>query len=373
MDEENPLLQMPRPLVDAFFKLAEEHAIYALKRIKESEARIHKIAKYIQPKPVKPVEATKTIATVDGSISPKSSNRLGTRMAVLSAGYKIFRKGELIEERFSGDVFSEGSLEGHMFSILSSLKMIKMERIMALEALKKNPDILLIDGPFLSFLYPPSWVVRFTPEGKKEVQDIVRLTSRLINSKKAIGVIKRSTLRAIDGWLFSQGKEDLVTNMRDKYILTRIMPPSTYWVYDSIMDDPMVYSRAISRAQVIGLKGEEALNWAKMILKRDQTRLGIEFPPKLRRGYIRPFLETAPFEVELPENMNVEEIAENIIPLCNTATGLPLPLDLIDADISLDIRVAKTFADEVEARVLNAENPKAVKDYFTGINPQKDE
>ncbi|MEM3437395.1 MAG: DNA double-strand break repair nuclease NurA [Nitrososphaerales archaeon] len=373
MDEENPLLQMPRPLVDTFFQLAEEHAINALKRIKESEARIHKIAEYIQLKTVKPKEASLTIATVDGSISPKSSNRLGTRMTILSAGYKIFRNKELIEEHFSGDVFSESSLEGHMFSILSNLKMIKMERIMAIEALKKNPDILLIDGPFLSFLYPPSWVVRFTSEGKKEAQDIVRLTSRLINSKKVIGVIKRSTLRAIDGWLFVQGKEDLVTNTRDKYILTRLMSPSTYWTYDSIMDDPIVYSRAISRAQLRGLKGEEALKWARMILKRDQTRLGIESPPKLRRGYIRPFLETAPFEIEIPEDISINEIAENIIPICNPATGLPFPLDLIDADISLDIKVAKTFADEVEARVLNAENQRAVKDYFAKINPQKDE
>jgi hypothetical protein len=373
MEEENPLLQMPRPLVDAFFQLAEEHATNALKRIREAEVRIQKIAKYIQSKPVEPIDASLTIATIDGSISPRSSNRLGTRIAVLSAGYKIFRKGELIDEHFSGDVFSEGSLEGHMFSVLSNLKMIRMERIMTLEALKKNPDLLLIDGPFLSFLYPPSWVVRFTPEGKDVVQDILRLTSRLIDSGKTIGVIKRSALRAIDGWLFSQGKEDLVTNMRDKYILARLMPPSTYWTYDSIMDDPIAYSRAISRAQVKGLKGEEALKWARKILKRDQKRLGIESPPKLKRGYIRSYSETAPFEVELPGNMSIEEIAKKIIPLCNPATGLPFPLDLMDADISLDIRIAKAFADEVEARVLNAENPRAVKDFFTGINPQKEE
>jgi len=372
MEEENPLLQMPRPLVDTFFQLAEEHATNTLKKIRDAEVRIHKIAKYIESKPVKPVETSLTIATVDGSISPKSSNRLGTRMAVLSAGYKIFRKEKLIEERFSGDVFSEGSIEGHMFSILSSLKMIRMERIAALEALKRHPDLLLIDGPFFSFLYPPSWVVRYAPEGIEIVQDILRSTSKIIASGKAIGVIKRSALRAIDGWLFAKGKEDLVTNMRDKYILTRLMPPLTYWDYESIMDDPMVYSRAISRAQLRGLKGEEALRWAKMILKRDQTRLGIVSPPKLKRGYIRSSSETAPFEVELPANMSIKKIAEKIIPLCNPATGLPFPLDLIDADISLDRRIAKTFADEVEARVLD-ENPKAVKDYFTGINPQKEE
>jgi len=373
MEEENPILRMPRPLVDAFFELAEKHATSATERIREAEVRIHKIAKYIQPKSVKPMEASLTIATIDGSISPKSSNRLGTRMAVLSAGYKIFRNKELIEERFSGDAFSEGSLEGHVFAILSSLKMIGMERAAALEALKRHPDLVLIDGPFLSFLYPPSWVVRYAPEGKELVQDILRATSRLIASGKAMGVIKRSTLRAIDGWLFAQGKEDLVTNVRDKYILTRLMPPSTCWAYDSITDDPVAYSRAISRAQVRGLKGEEALKWAKMILKRDQTRLGIESPPKLKRGYVRFSSETPPFEVELPASMNIEEIAKKIIPLCNPATGLPFPLDLIDADISLDRRIAKAFADEVEARVLDAEDHKAVKDYFTGINPQKEE
>jgi len=174
-------------------------------------------------------------------------------------------------------------------------------------------------------------------------------------------------------WLFIQEKEDLVTNMRDKYILTRLMPPLTCWAYD-LMDDPIAYSRAISRAQVRGLKGEEALKWARMILKRDQTRLGIHSLPKLKRGYIRFNLNTAPFEVEVPESMNIEEIAAKILPLCNPATGLPFPLDLIDSDISLDRRVAKAFADEVEARVLDAEATQdAVRDFFTHINPQKEE
>ncbi|MCP8319579.1 MAG: hypothetical protein H3Z52_01365, partial [archaeon] len=66
---------MPRPLVDAFFHLAEEHATSAVKRIREAEVRIHKIAKYVQPKSVKPMETSLTMATIDGSISPKSSNR----------------------------------------------------------------------------------------------------------------------------------------------------------------------------------------------------------------------------------------------------------------------------------------------------------
>ncbi|MEM3382902.1 MAG: hypothetical protein QXL52_00440 [Nitrososphaerales archaeon] len=128
------------------------------------------------------------------------------------------------------------------------------------------------------------------------------------------------------------------------------MSPSTYWTYDSIMDNPIVYSRAVSRAQLRGLKGEGTLKWARMILKRDQTKLGIESPPKLKRGYIRSFLETSPFEVEIPEDTSINEIAKKIIPLCNPATGLPFLLDLIDADISLDIRIAKIFADEIESQ-----------------------
>ncbi|MGQ9469394.1 MAG: DNA double-strand break repair nuclease NurA [Nitrososphaerales archaeon] len=375
MEEENPLLQMPRPLIDAFFQLAEEHATSTVKRIREAEKRIHSIAKFIQPKSVTPTKASITVATVDGSKSPKSSDRLGTRVAVLSAGYKIFKDEALIKEQFYGQAISEGLFEGRIFTALTNLKMLGMERLAALEALEKgNPDLLIIDGPFLSSLYPLSLVIqRYAHEASKLVASVANATLKLIDSNKAIGIIKRSALRAIDGWLLVRGDKDFLTNTKDKHILTRLMPPSSYWAYEWLMDDPFAHSRALFWARVKELKGKDAFNYAKANFERGQKRFGIEPLPKLKRGYIRFSSETPPFEVELPANMSIEEIAKKIIPLCNTATGLPFPLDLLDADISLDKRVAKAFADEVEARVLNAENPKAVKDYFTGINPQKEE
>jgi len=367
---------MPRPLIDAFFQLAEEHATSAVRRIKEAEKRIHSIAKFIQPILVTPKKASLTIATIDGSKSPKSSDRLGTRIAVLSAGYKIFRNEELIKEQFYGGAFTEGSLEGIAFSSLSTLKMLGMERSAALEALKNDPDLVLIDGPFLSLLYPLSRIAqRYAPlEVSKFVTNAVNITRKLVTSGKVIGIIKRSALRAIDGWLLVRGDTNFVTNTRDKHILTRLMPPSTYWAYEWIMDDPLVHSKTLSWARVRGLKGKDAFDMVKANFEKEKKRLGIESFPKLKRGYIRFAAEMPPFEVELPANMELKDVAEKILPLCNPATGLPFPLDLIDSDISLDRRVAKAFTDEVEARVLDAEATQdAIRDYFAYINPQKEE
>jgi len=59
----------------------------------------------------------------------------------------------------------------------------------------------------------------------------------------------------------------------------------------------------------------------------------------------------------------------------NPATGLPFPLDLVDANISVDRKVAREFADEIEARLLldHELNAEEVHGEFISINPQKEE
>ncbi len=59
----------------------------------------------------------------------------------------------------------------------------------------------------------------------------------------------------------------------------------------------------------------------------------------------------------------------------NPATGLPWPLDLVDMNARLPHGFNKEFVEEIEAILIrDATVPKdALLDYFTHLNPQKEE
>ncbi|RLE62347.1 MAG: hypothetical protein DRJ47_10830, partial [Thermoprotei archaeon] len=83
-----------------------------------------------------------------------------------------------------------------------------------------------------------------------------------------------------------------------------------------------------------------------------------------------------PFEIEVLKGTDVEEFARYFMELHNPASGLPLPLDLVDGAVLLPRGSTTAFTREVEARLIadrGIPDKQAISDYFTYLNPQKEE
>jgi len=110
--------------------------------------------------------------------------------------------------------------------------------------------------------------------------------------------------------------------------------------------------------------------------RKFRENLGVKEPPKLKRYYVRYSTSTPPFEVEAPPSLDIEDFASRIMSFCNPATGLPMPLDLIDNAISLPRGATTIFTEEVEAKLIrdpSITDKTLISDYFTYLNPQKRE
>jgi len=94
-----------------------------------------------------------------------------------------------------------------------------------------------------------------------------------------------------------------------------------------------------------------------------------------KRIYARFSPHAPPACIELGKEVDLNLVLSYFMSWTNPATGLPFPIDLIDANITLDRKLAIEFADEVEARLLL--NPELDVDNtygeFESINPQKQE
>jgi len=156
------------------------------------------------------------------------------------------------------------------------------------------------------------------------------------------------------------------------------MPLCSAWLYEAYTkgEDPAVLSRCLER--IIEEKAEAAEDM-KRILEEEKERFravreafgigDIDF----RRAYIRAYADAPPFEVEYPAGLDVLEVAERLLPLCNEATGLPFILDLIDHDIGVEEGLMRAYIEEVHARALDKTlRHKELKSMFNPLNPEKD-
>ena len=79
--------------------------------------------------------------------------------------------------------------------------------------------------------------------------------------------------------------------------------------------------------------------------------------------------------MEVNPKMKTEPILAFCQATCNTATGLPLPLDLIDQDVGIPRGFTQEFVEEIEATL--ARDPDLDKfeleTRFSSLNPQKRE
>ena len=393
--EENPLLTLPRPVIEAFFRCAEEEAVRARERIEGLEQRLEWLKGRLSFVEIEGSRYGRTVA-VDGSMSGTASKRLGSEFGIYTAGYMVFDGVELVDEKYAAGSLSwtEGM---RSFRTLLRLLMAYAERRLALEAYwKYQPDYILLDGPFFYF----RGYCRYIRDVEIGVDDIetgldlihrVRdMTLSLMRMGRAVCVIKRSRIRAIDGWLLFHRGEEACVGTKDKHILAMLMPAGSIWSYRSLLDDdPLVYAslyRFYRRWRQVGKSAEELRGKMGELVeqvRKDWARkfevdldMDINEAPETERYYIRYSPTAPPFEIEVLKGTDVEEFARYFMELHNPASGLPLPLDLVDGAVLLPRGSTTAFTREVEARLIadrGIPDKQAISDYFTYLNPQKEE
>jgi len=395
LSEENPLLNLPRPIVEALFKSAEVEALRVkqrvLKLVKDAE-RFKPLLRFMKVE----VREPPRVVAVDGSMSPTSSSRLGSEFAIYTAGYMVFEGRRVMDERYYAGSMSwvEGA---KTFRTLLRLMMAYAERKAALEAYRDyDPDYVLLDGPFFYFrgmcryLRSVELDLEEASTGLELVRKVRDMTLELINTGRAVCVIRRSVMRAIDGWLLYHQGEDACVKARDKHLLTLLMPSMSSWSYDQLLDrDPVLYAAFYRYYRYRRQQGvpREVLEEArealmehverdfKCKLKEDLDVKTEQLPPT-QRVYIRYSSNMPPFEVEAPRGFDVKGFASSFACFYNEATGLPFPVDLIDSAVSLPRGSTTAFTEEVEARLVrdsSIEGKSAISDYFSYLNPQKSE
>jgi hypothetical protein len=371
--------KLPRDLQFKFFEYAAEERDRVKRRIGEVRAKldflrphvkVHRIGEGCEWKNLR-------VGVVDGSCSPSMSDRLGGRIGVYSYGYQIFEGNRLVEEWVDGGrVSMDQTGNASRGNKLLSLVRWRAERGVAVPLLNRV-DLLLLDGSFFGFRALGKHL-RGT-----DMDETTRLSKILFESGKAIGVIKRVRSNIIDGWLaYHYDSDDFCLSMNDKYILSMLMNPGTYFSYASLLGrgtDHFFYNfyrEALKERRKIGVVDPDSiLTWAKRrVVDMWRTNLGVDPVPLM--GSERYFVRCCvmpPFLFEAPASMDegrLEEIFAYFQAFHNPATGLPFPIDTVDDLVSLPRGFQREFVDEVQAQLIGE---GVVDSYFEYLNPQKEE
>jgi len=128
--EDNPLLSLPRPIVEALFKCAENEAQTIKARMARLSSKVNELKKVFNFKELSPKRSGIVVA-VDGSMSSSPSRRLGSEFSIYTAGYIAFKDLQVIDEKYhAGSLsWSEGF---KTFKVLLRLLMAYAERLAAL-------------------------------------------------------------------------------------------------------------------------------------------------------------------------------------------------------------------------------------------------
>ncbi|MEM3922158.1 MAG: DNA double-strand break repair nuclease NurA [Nitrososphaerota archaeon] len=423
-ERETAFSKLPPRLQKRFFELAEE-ACGRISRILRREDE--KLGQLMQNLRFRRISGDRLpdlrIGVVDGSFSPKLSERLGFRIGVYAATYMVFDGDEIItdddeESMESGYLVSpQTGSPLHTRKILSLLATL-LERRLALRCIEKyDVDLMLIDGSFYGFrtrcseikdkrvdemgLEGPELERLSIKTGWDLIDEVYELTRRLRESGRAVAVIKRVRTAAIDGWLLSRTWSlNSMLNRNDRAILRRLMRPGEYFDYADLLGENSYYLhysglkgwfREIKR-KISGKPDDEKL---RIVLEHVEGKLRLQIATDLcpegacdalkdatyrevlspRRLYVRLSPYAAPACIELGSGVDQDQALAHLQASANPATGLPFPIDLIDEIVSFDRELASEFADEVEARLLLSSGLDVDHVYgeFESINPQKPE
>ncbi len=373
--------RIPVKLQHQFFIHAEAEARALKKRLTEQRLVLNQLQKDL---PFHKIEANDEwkkwrIACIDGSFSPTLSERLGARYGVYAAGYMIFEGAELVEEAYRSNRLSHTQIgRPEDTEILLGLLTTKQERELALQCLeKKDVDLILLDGAYFGFRVRGSYLPQkaHVSGTRGTVQDLItdlrEATTTLKQSGKTLGIIKRIRTEAIDGWLRKEHRDRVGLN--DKATLASLMPALHWFSYTDFFGTDPAFHYYSSFA-----RGKRSLpDCIKQVESRIKETL--RCPPGLvldiPRYYLRCSRATAPFCIETPPEMEISPIMSYLYANHNPATGLPFPLDLIDANVSLPTSFTKEFVEEVEALLIRDPelNDVDLANHFQPLNPQKED
>ena len=388
-------VKIPTQMQYQFFELAEKQAKNIKTKLLKDKENLSTLSKLMRFEKIPENEEWKNwrIAVVDGSDSPVLSERIGGRFGTYGATYHIFQGLDLVEEEyFSGDFsgFQLGDPETSMKML--SLLTAKLERETALLCLKKNVDLIIIDGSLFGFR-PRCRIIHNQTVPNDEFKNGVELVKhtrdisiKLLESKKVVGIIKRVQTSAIDGWtICKRGNASLQLNRNDKQILSSLIKEGEWFSYETVFEDPIIfnyYTRlalayqryAADRKRSIesifrACRGEVDRNIRRDLLCEPELIL------RTARHYIRCTYPAPPFCFETPIDFKTTPILAFFKASCNKATGLPILLDLTDQDITIPAGFTREFVEEIEARLTKDPDldKYEIENHFGSLNPQKQE
>ena len=368
-------LSLPHSLSTELMERAEEEASQISPLIEKLEESVNSARRLISSL-IEPLGEGREVrvGAVDGSRSPKLSERMGARYGLIAAGAIIIEGKRRIDEKYiAGQFKRKQALSEEVSKYFFDLLSVYAERKIALEILD-YVDLLFIDGSFYSFIYP---VLRMRKQGlfgerEEEIfREVYEMTRKLSRSKKVIGVIKRSHTRAIGGFIALNSIEELkdLIKVIDKLILSVIMPPKTVFRYERLIGDEnvSVYTQAAHLASK-GLS-EGLMERAREKAYEPFKKLGLDLDEfkSMRRAQVKAHATTPVCELEHP-SMDLEIGVDSF----SDVTGLPIAIDLIDSSVSLSSKLTDEYVSEVEARVLERlKDREMVRWFFQFLNPQK--
>ncbi len=388
-------VKIPSKMQTQFFELAEKRAKNVKAKLLEDKKKLEKLRKLLTFSRIQENDKWKDwrIAVVDGSDSPVMSERIGGRFGTYGATYHIFRGLDLVEEEYYSGDYSEYQIGDpetsmKMLQILTAI----LERETAMDCLRKDVDLVIIDGSFFGFrpnsrkIHNQQLPSSRLKTGLQLVKHVRDLSIRLLQSGKAIGIIKRVQSSALDGWtVYKNGNNDLQMNRNDKEILASMLREGEWFSYETAFQDPTVfnyYTRlalAYSRYAVdLERSMQSIFNAVKADVDRNIKRDLVCEPDlilKTSRHYVRCAYPTSPFCFETPIGFDLNPLLAFFKASVNRATGLPIQLDLTDQDVTIPAGFTREFVEEIEARL--TKDPELdkfeIENHFGSLNPQKQE
>ena len=380
-------IKLPHDLQAKFFQEAEREAERIIKRINDVQEELNKLRPLLEKnfrRLGKPREA-EIVSAVDSSRSPVLSERLGIRYGVFATARLKIRGLERLGEEYEVGLFKRRQAFSRdkskaFFSLLATYA----ERKMAVEALDDS-DLVLVDGSFYGFIYRALEMKKqglYGDEERKVLEETFRLTNKLVESGKALGVIKRSRSRIIGGWLVLKGEySNPYTMTLDKLILAHLMPAGSLLNYGDLTGYryPPLFYTALSRAASLTQRRERDL-LRETLDRVYQPFKSFNLPTSsfdsLSRLQVKPFPYVPPCEIEYPRRISLSRVEEWLSQenFFNETTGLPTAIDLVDNLVNIPSRFTEEFVAEVEARViekLRGKNIEMIQLFFEFLNPQK--
>lgn len=380
-------ITLPLDLQHRFFELAEQEANKTVETIRELRIKLNELKKLVEPliKELKTSDKVVTVAAIDGSRSPRLSERLGVRYGVFATGVVYLEGTKKKGERFDvGSFKRKQALSQDKSKYFFDLLTTYAERKLALEALDRC-DLLILDGSFYSFLYPVLRMKKVGLYGESEeklTKETFEMTEKLRKSGKVIGVIKRSHTRAIGGYISLKDRENPLVTIIDKLILSIFMTKQTLFIYEDLIGETpvQVYTQLAQFALAKKWPEEDPIKEAenKVFAPFEALRLQKDSIKEMRRLQVKAYDNLPPCEIEYPSSVGTKKVQDWLEQkdFFNEATNLPIALDLVDSLVGLPTKFVDEFVSEVEGRVLNAislqkENYEIVRMFFTLLNPQK--